>query len=111
MIVVGDSSALINLAKINQLRLLEEMYGGVLIPPGVYEETVTAGAGRSGEEEVKDASFICVQELENPEAADDYIDELRSRIDGEVIVLAQEKNADAILTRDRRLRRRARREV
>lgn len=109
MIVVCDTSALINLAKINQLRLLEEMFGGVLIPQGVYDEIVTEGKGRVGTEEVESASYIQVKELENSEDTKLYIDPL-SEVDAEVIVFAKEQNADLIITRDRRLRGRAGRE-
>ena len=52
MIVICDSSFLINLSLVNQLLLLNEMYGEVLIPPGVYDEVVLVGAGRIGSEEV-----------------------------------------------------------
>ena len=109
MIVVCDTSALINLAKINQLRLLEEMFGGVLIPQSVYDEVVTEGKGRVGTQEVENASYIQVKELENPEDAESYIDPL-SEVDAEVIVFAKEQNADLIIPRDRRLRGRAGRE-
>lgn len=51
MIVIGDSSILIPLARINQLHLLEEMYGGVFIPQGIYDEVVIRGAGKVGSEE------------------------------------------------------------
>lgn len=109
MIVVFDSSALINLAKINQLRLLEDMYGGVLIPQGIYDEIVIDGAGKVGSEEVQNAQFIKVKEVDNPEDIGVYTDPL-SPEDAEVIVLAKEQNADLIITRDRRLRGRANRE-
>ncbi|MCH8292166.1 DUF3368 domain-containing protein [Candidatus Poribacteria bacterium] len=49
------------------------------------------------------------EELDNPDSVEDYISPL-SPIDAEVIVLAREQGADLILTRDRRLRRRAYRE-
>ena len=109
MIVVGDSSALIPLGLINQLRLLSDMFGSVLIPPGVYDEVVRIGAGRVGAEEVQDATFIQVEELENPSSVHDYAAPL-SPTDAEVIVLAKEQDADLILTRDRDVKRRAIRE-
>ncbi|MCH8292167.1 hypothetical protein IH992_13815 [Candidatus Poribacteria bacterium] len=60
MIVVCDSSMLITLSLVDQLLLLADIFGGVLIPPGVYEEVVRIGAGRVGAEEVRNASFIQV---------------------------------------------------
>jgi len=109
MVVVCDSSALINLALINQLHLLREMFDGVLIPPGVYREVVHRGEGRVGSEAVRDASYIRVVQLQDPGHVEEYVAPL-SQTDAEVIVLAQEQDADLVITRDRRLRRRARQE-
>ncbi len=108
MIVICDSSFLINLSLINQLRLLNEMYGEVLVPPGVYDEVVGIGIGRIGSEEVQNADFIRVAELDNPDSVDDYITDSLSRTDAEVIELAKEQKANLIITRDRLLRRYAR---
>ena len=109
MIVVCDSSALINLSKIHQLRLLESMFGGVLISPGIHDEVVKKGGGRAGAKEVGDADFIQVQSLRNPDDVQLYTGQL-SQEDAELIVVAKEQKADLIITRDRGLRRRARRE-
>ena len=109
MVVICDSSALIPLSLINQLHRLEEMFGGVLIPQGVYDEVVEKGEGRAGAEEVRNAPFIQTKELQNPQDAEPYIDPL-SQPDAEVIALAKQEEADLIITRDRRLRRRARQE-
>lgn len=38
MIVIGDSSALICLAKVNQLELLDKLYKEVFVPQKVYDE-------------------------------------------------------------------------
>ena len=46
MIVVSDTSPIINLAGIGQLDLLHKLYGEVLVPIAVYEEIVLAGAGQ-----------------------------------------------------------------
>ena len=109
MIVVCDSSILISLARINQLHLLYEVFGGVLISQGIYDEVVVRGAGRAGSEEVANADFIHVEQLQNSEDADEYVVPL-SRVDAELIVLAKEQNASLLLSRDNRLRRRAYRE-
>lgn len=106
MRVVCDSSTLINLSLLNQLHLLEAMYGGVFVPPGVYDEVVRIGAGRVGADEVRNAGFITVTELEDPEPVALYMNPL-SEVDASVIVLAKEQDADLIITRDGRLRRRS----
>ena len=109
MIVVCDSSALINLSVINQLHLLEDMFGGVLISPGVYDEVVRRGSGRAGALAVQNATFIWLEPLHDPDQVESYTDPL-SPTDAEVIVLALEQEADLLITRDRGMRRRARRE-
>ena len=108
MIVICDSSSLINLSLINQLQLLNEMYGEVLIPPSVYNEVVEVGANRVGSDDVRNADFIQVVALYDPNDVND-INPL-SRTDAEVIALAKEQEADLIITRDKCLRRYARQE-
>ncbi|MCH8290522.1 DUF3368 domain-containing protein [Candidatus Poribacteria bacterium] len=109
MIAIGDSSILIPLARINQLHLLEEMYGGVFIPQGIYDEVVIRGAGKVGSGEVENADFIHVEQVRDMDSVDEYVDPLTLE-DAEVILLAKEQNADLILSNDRNLRRRALRE-
>lgn len=61
MIVVSDSSPLITLSRAQQLDLLREFYGQVVIPREVDQEVTVAGAGLPGAEEVRRASWILVQ--------------------------------------------------
>jgi len=110
MIVICDSSSLINLSLINKLQLLNEMYGEVLIPPGVYNEVVEVGANRVGSNDVRNAGFIQIMALDDPNSVNDYIINPLSRTDAEVIALAKEQEADLIITRDKCLRRYARQE-
>lgn len=109
MKAVCDSSILISLSLVEQLRLLEEIFDEVFISPGVYDEVVKTGAGRIGAEDVRNSSFIQVVPLHNSDQINLYIDPL-SRVDAEVIILAKELEADLVLTRDRLLRRHAHRE-
>ena len=73
MSVVCDSTTLIDLGRINQLHLLEQMFQLVYIPPEVHEEVVIQGAGKVGSEEVKNADFIHQSELRNSQTATPYI--------------------------------------
>ena len=107
MIIVCDSSALITLALVNQLSLLEQLFGKVQIPQGVYEEVVVRRAGRVGAGAVRDASFIKVAEATHEREAH-TTDPALSRADREIIALAQARAADLVITRDRRLVRRLR---
>jgi predicted nucleic acid-binding protein len=55
MIIVSDTSPLINLAAVGQLDLLRQLYGHVIIPQAMYDEIVFAGAGQPGSAAVKTA--------------------------------------------------------
>ena len=108
MTIVCDSSALITLALVNRLSLLEQLFGKVHIPRGVYEEVVVRGAGKAGADAVRGASFIEVAELAQDQETPASADPSLSRVDAEVIALAKARGADLVVTRDRRLVRRLR---
>jgi len=61
MIVVSDSTPLISLALVNQLELLHELYGKVLIPQAVYVEVVDQGGYRAGAVEVARAGWLSME--------------------------------------------------
>jgi uncharacterized protein len=62
VIVVSDSSPLISLARVRQLKLRRDLYSRVMIPFEVYEEVTAAGSGLPGSEEVRRAGWIEVKE-------------------------------------------------
>jgi predicted nucleic acid-binding protein len=45
MIVVSNTSPIINLAAIGQLELLRHLYGTIIIPQAVYHEIAVRGSG------------------------------------------------------------------
>lgn len=65
MIVVSDTSPLINLAIIDQLTLLQKLYDTVIIPQAVYDEIVTEGIGQAGAIEIAQANWIEVKQIAN----------------------------------------------
>ncbi len=65
MIVVSNTSPIINLAQIEHLDLLHELFGTVLIPQAVYEEIAVAGSGQPGASEL-----VALEWLEVVEVAD-----------------------------------------
>jgi predicted nucleic acid-binding protein len=96
VIVVSDATPLIALAKIGQLRLLQELFGGILIPRMVYDEVVTNSSGRPGADEIRLAEWITIR---SP-ADQNRVAYLRDDLDAgeaEALVLADELNADWIL--------------
>jgi predicted nucleic acid-binding protein len=48
MLIVSDTSPIINLAAINHLWLLPKIYNQIIIPQYVYHEIVIVGAGEPG---------------------------------------------------------------
>ena len=100
MIVISDSSVLINLAWIKQLELLPRLYGEVVVPTAVWREVVEEGAGKPGAKELKTAVWLQVKEPESKP----LIHALRRDLDAgeaEAIALAIEQNADLLLMDER----------
>ncbi len=92
MRVVSNSSPLVNLSRVAQLDLLQQLYGIVLIPEAVYHEVVVQGRGMPGASAVAGAEWIAVRAVK---------DHYRSRIlshdldlgEAECIALAIEEEA------------------
>lgn len=61
MIVVSDTSPVVNLAGIGQLALLPALFGEVILPPGVFDEIVVRGKGKPGEAEIASATWVQVR--------------------------------------------------
>ncbi len=100
MIIISDSSPLINLAVIGQLHLLQRLYGRVIIPQAVYEEIVIEGARQAGATEVAQADWIDIKQIINRPLVTSLEGEL-DRGEAEAIVLAVELE-DALLLIDER---------
>ncbi len=62
MIVVPDAGPLIYLAGAGHLDILPMLYSEVVVPRIVFEEIVIAGAGLTGAEEVKHASWLRIED-------------------------------------------------
>ena len=101
MIVISDTSPVINLAAAGQLDLLKKLYGKVIIAQAVYDEIVVTGAGQAGAKEVESANWIEVKEVANHT----LIASLQLELDkgeSESIALALESNADLLLLDERK---------
>jgi len=53
MIVVSNTSPIINLAAIGRLELLQHLYGTIAIPQAVYHEIAVRGSGQPGAIEIQ----------------------------------------------------------
>ena len=99
MSIVSDSSALINLARIGGLDLLQQLYKVITIPEAVWHEVVVSGAGQPGSDIVKDATWIKTRAVTNK----DLVRALQQELDAgeaEAIALAQEIGAELLLMDD-----------
>lgn len=101
MIVVSDTSPIINLAAVGQLQLLRQLYGRIIIPPAVHREIVVVGAGQPGAVQVESYDWFETRSAPNQ----DLVASLQLKVDGgeaEAIALASALNADLLLLDERR---------
>jgi hypothetical protein len=104
VIVVSDTSPVLNLARIGRLDLLPTLYRQVLIPIRVYEE-LRAG-GPTSPRQIDFASFPWL--IVTSAGDQRRVEQLRAELDqgeAEAIVLAIERRADLLLVDERRGRR------
>jgi predicted nucleic acid-binding protein len=100
VIVVSDTSPLINLAIIGKLEILPELFGQVIIPEKVFDEVVIQGADMPGAEEVRKVAWIVVMVCSNRS----LVQSLQQQIDpgeAEAIALSLEIRADLLLIDER----------
>jgi len=94
--IVSNSSALINLARIGKLDLLQQLYGELIVPDAVWKEVVVEGSGQSGADDIKRAAWIKTLTVTNK----DLVWALRQDLDSgeaEAIALAIELQAELLL--------------
>jgi predicted nucleic acid-binding protein len=101
MIVVSNTSPIVNLAAVGQLDLLRQLYGKVLIPRAVHNEIVIVGRGQPGAAEVETFGWIETRRVT------DWIvvASLQLELDdgeAEAIALAAELKADLLLLDERK---------
>lgn len=100
MIVVSNTSPIVNLAAIGQLELLEKLFQKIIIPQAVYHEIAVAGKGQPGAYEVENLGWIETKSVNNWALITALCQEL-DRGEAEAIALAIEENADLLLLDER----------
>jgi predicted nucleic acid-binding protein len=65
VIVVSNTSPIINLAAVGQLQLLRQLYDQILVPQTVHREIVVVGIGQPGAAEVKSSDWIEMRSAPN----------------------------------------------
>jgi hypothetical protein len=101
VIIVSDTSAINNLAAINYLYLLHQLYGTVLIPEAVYRELTDPNFPVAGATEVQTFDWIQTRAVSNCT----LVEALNNELDigeSEAISLAVEIQADQVLIDERR---------
>lgn len=100
MIVVSDTSPIINLAMIGHLDILNQVFGQIIIPESVFYEITIQGSNMPGAQEVRDADWIEVRKCTD----ENFLKVLLSQVDigeAQAIALAFEIKADVILIDER----------
>lgn len=101
MIIVSDTSPINNLAAINQLHLLHQLYGKVLIPEAVYRELSDPNFPVAGATEVQTLNWIQTSAVSDRTLVEALSGELDLG-EAEAIALAVEIQADQVLIDERR---------
>lgn len=96
MIVVSDTSPIVNLAVIGKLDILPALFGKVYIPTAVYEEIAIKGAGQPGAFEIQHVSWVEVRHCADQNLLQELLHELDPG-ESESIVLAIELNTPTLL--------------
>jgi len=100
MLVVSNSSPVMNLAAIGQLDLLEKLYSKITIAQAVYSEIALQGAGMPGSNEVQTLFWIETKTVKDRTK----VLLLQTELDvgeSETIALALELKADLLLMDER----------
>jgi len=101
VIVISDTSPIVNLAAVGQLELLRQLYSKIVIPQAVRHEIVVVGAGQPGAIEVEASDWIQTHQVTNRT----MVSSLQLEVDdgeAEAIALAAELKADLLLLDERR---------
>ncbi len=97
MIIVSDTSVIINLATIGKIDLLRQLFSRIIIPQAVFNEIVVTGQGLPGSTEVQYADWIEVRHFSNQVIFDSIFAEDLDDGEIEAITLAIELKADRLL--------------
>lgn len=101
MIVVSDTSPLLNLIRIGHLGLLRALYHEVTLPPAVHDELVATLEGSSLADVTRSASWLRVIEPVDRRRVAELAAELDAG-ESEAIVIAQELRSDLLLMDERK---------
>jgi uncharacterized protein len=96
MLVVSDTSPIINLATIEHLHLLPELFSEIVIPSAVFNEVAGPGSHEPGAKEIKEASWVKVLAVPTQPLLPQLLHDL-DQGEAEAIVLALDIKAEYVL--------------
>ncbi len=99
LIVVSDTTAITNLAAINHLYLLRDLYGEIVLPQAVQRELVRPGPANPGAAEVQTEAWIVTRPVSDVAMVEQLLLDHKelARGEAEAIVLAHELQADLLI--------------
>jgi predicted nucleic acid-binding protein len=106
MIVISNSSPLIALSRVDHLDVLKSLFGEVLIPDAVYQETVVDSNNKQQRENISKAIYAGFIKVIRPTTNLTFIRNL-GRGEKGVLNLAKEMNPDILIIDDKKARREA----
>ena len=92
--VISNTTPILSLLKINKLHLLRKLYSTVTIPLAVFNE-IENGHKKAYYKDLSKFNWIIIKKIENPDSMERFI-ELDDG-EAEVLILANELNADLVL--------------
>ncbi len=96
MIIVSNTSPVVNLYVIGQLEILKTLYTEIIIPEAVYNEIVISGYGKPGSKELDNINWIKTRKVKDRNLVKALSKEL-DKGEAESITLAVESKADLLL--------------
>ena len=96
MIVISDTSPIINLAIIDKLDLLPQLFDTIVIPEAVFNEIVIIGKGLPGSDIIENAKWVEVKACNNRILINSLLDYVQIG-EAEALTLALELHADTII--------------
>lgn len=96
MIIVSDTSVIINLAIIEQLQLLPRLFTSIIIPEAVFNEIVINGNNLPGAYEIQQATWVNIKQCKDYTLVNSLLDQIDIG-EAESIALALELNASTLL--------------
>ena len=106
MVIVSDTTPIISLLKLNQLKLLEKLYKTIVIPNAVYEELTTNKTFEEEAERIKEVPYIRRETVKDINRLREF--QRRTKLDNgesEAIMLYIEQKATLLLMDERKGRR------